>query len=110
MGVLGAKCLPFSAIPVIDIGPLLAGEAISVARVAEEFGVACRHVGFFYVGNHGIPSGRIDRLRAETERFFALPLDVKMAYDIDRAQRHRGYVPLGAISTDIGAKPDIQEG
>lgn len=109
-GVLGARRVPFSAIPVIDIGPMRAGEPAAVARVAEEIGAACRHVGFFYVKNHGIPQAQTDRLTEETKKFFALPLAAKMAYDIDRVQRHRGYVPFGTIVADIKAEPDIQEG
>jgi isopenicillin N synthase-like dioxygenase len=109
-GVLGAKRVPFSEIPVIDVGPLLAGEPSAVARVAEEIGRACRNVGFFYIRNHGIAAEKIDRLVSETKRFYALPMAARMAYDIERVQRHRGYVPMGALYADVGAEPDIQEG
>ena len=58
-----ARQVDFDAIPVIDIGPFLTGDTVAQARVAEEIGQACRHVGFFYVRNHGIPQPVIDRLK-----------------------------------------------
>ena len=67
-------------------------------------------VGFFYVRGHGVPESVIAGAQASMRDFFALPLDDKMVLDIRRNRRHRGYVPLGGVSADPGAMPDLQEG
>lgn len=105
-----ARQLDFDAIPVIDIGPFLSGDAEAQRRVAEEIGQACRHVGFFYVKNHGIPQPVIDELMAQTKAFFHLPLEEKRKVDAMKVQRHRGYIPNGDLYADVKAKPDMQEG
>ena len=43
-----------SAIPVIDVAPLLGGSVEGAKAVAKELGHACRSVGFFYVTGHGV--------------------------------------------------------
>ena len=65
-----ARKVDFDAIPVIDLGPFLKGELGAKEKVAEEIGRACRHVGFFYIKNHGIPQPMIDELMTQTLRFF----------------------------------------
>ncbi len=107
---LGAKRLDPAALPVIDIGPLGDGTGPKAAAVAEAIGRACRSSGFFYIGNHGVPQPTIDGLISATTDFFDLPLESKRAYDIDRFQRHRGYVPYGGLYADPTANPDVQEG
>jgi len=105
-----ARQVDFDSIPVIDIGPFLRGDEAAKARVAEELGHACRHVGFFYVKNHGIPQAIVDELMAQTRHFFHLPLEEKLKVDIKRFGRHRGYILHGDLYADVKANPDLQEG
>ncbi len=100
----------FDSIPLIDFAPFLGGEAAGRRRVADAIGRACRHTGFFYIVNHGISGACVDALIRQTYRFFRQPLEDKMRVDIDRIQRHRGYVPQGALYADVNAHPDVQEG
>jgi hypothetical protein len=44
-----------SAIPVIDVAPLMTGSPEQAKAVAAALGQACREVGFFYITGHGIP-------------------------------------------------------
>lgn len=82
------------AIPVIDLGPYLAGENGALARKAAQLGEASATLGFFFIGNHGVPQSLVDRVFAETEQFHALPLDEKMKVKmVSRALI--GYLPLG---------------
>ena len=85
-----AKQVPFDSIPLIDLGPFLAGTADDRARVATEIGKACRDIGFFYVTNHGVPQTLIDAVFAQSKRFFALPHDEKMRISIVDSPNHRG--------------------
>ncbi len=78
-------------IPVLDLGPFLAGEAGAAERLAEELRYAQENIGFYFVKNHGVPMDLIHRGYAELERFFALPDEEKLAL---RATATRpGYVP-----------------
>ena len=40
-------------IPVIDFGPVFAGEPGALQRLAPTVGHACENVGFFYAAGHG---------------------------------------------------------
>ncbi|GIT54750.1 MAG: hypothetical protein Ct9H300mP16_19100 [Pseudomonadota bacterium] len=42
--------------------------------------------------------------------FFALPEHIKTRYDIGRIKRHRGFVPVGALTAGPDEDPDQQEG
>jgi isopenicillin N synthase-like dioxygenase len=64
-------------IPIIDMGPCLAGEAGADRRMAAELRAVTETVGFFYLKNHPVPQQLIERMFAESKRFFALPLDEK---------------------------------
>ncbi len=104
---LAARSVPIAELPIIDIGAL--GSGTAERAIAKAVGAACRSAGFFYIRDHGIPEAVTDRLVAETAAFFDLPLATKLEYDIDRVQRHRGYVPYGGLYADPTAKPDVQE-
>ena len=65
-------------IPVIDIGPYLAGETGALEATAKAIGAASETLGFYFLGNHGIPQALIDRVFAETQRFHELPLAKKL--------------------------------
>jgi len=107
---VSARKVDFDSIPVIDLGPFLKGDAGAKEKVAEEIGHACRHVGFFYIKNHGIAEPVIDELMKQTLRFFRQPLEIKKKVDANFIQRHRGYIPMGDLYADVNARPDIQEG
>ena len=110
MADLDARRIGVDEIPVIDVGALFGDDHADRLRVADALDDACRNTGFFYVVNHRVPSATIDGARAAMQDFFTLPLEAKMALDIAKIQRHRGYVPLGGLYADPAAAPDLQEG
>lgn len=111
LGVLGARRIPFDHIPIVDIGPMFGRDRAAMRRCANRMREVCQRIGFCYVVNHGVPRERIERALQQCEQFFALPLAVKMAYDIARQGSHRGYVPSGTLTAGPDAKqPDLQEG
>ncbi|MDB5436470.1 MAG: iron oxidase, partial [Phenylobacterium sp.] len=97
-------------LPVIDMAPLFgAGDAASRARVAGKIARACEAHGFFYLVGHGIGPDVLRALDAESRRFFALPLEAKMAISMARGGRAwRGYFPVGGELTS--GQPDLKEG
>jgi isopenicillin N synthase-like dioxygenase len=104
----GAGCS--GALPVIDVGPLLAsGQAAATAAVAGEIQAACRDRGFFYVTGHGVPAGLLAELADASAEFFALPLADKLEIAMEHGGRAwRGYFPVGAELTS--GQPDLKEG
>ena len=65
-------------IPVIDLGPYLAGEPGALERTAALLGEASETIGFYFIANHGVPSSLVDCVFDEAERFHHLPLERKM--------------------------------
>jgi isopenicillin N synthase-like dioxygenase len=80
-------------IPVIDLGPYLAGEPGALERTARALGAACEEIGFYFIANHGVQQSYIDRVFVEAERFHSLPLERKMA--VKALDQPIGYLPLG---------------
>ena len=97
-------------LPVIDMAPLFGpGVAAGRARVAGKIARACKAYGFFYLVGHGIGLNVLRALEEESRRFFALPLDAKMAISMARGGRAwRGYFPVGGELTS--GRPDLKEG
>ena len=83
-------------LPIIDLAAYRAGEDRALAAAARELDRACRDVGFFFIRNHGVPQGLIDRTFAETRRFHHLPYERKIATPINRD--NRGYMRLGGTT------------
>ncbi len=81
-------------IPVIDYGPYFAGEPGALERLAGEVAHACENIGFFYALNHGVPDQLVDRAFAASRRFFALPLEQKLALKLN--ENNIGYLPVNA--------------
>ena len=93
-------------IPVID----LQGE-----NVPWEIHKACRETGFFYVANHRVPQPMIDAQFECARRFFALPLEKKLAIHMKNSASTAGYEPIGGQILDsqdaasAKAPPDLKE-
>jgi len=105
-----ARAGDWSALPVVDVGPVLGGgPAAAVAAVAEQIQAACRDRGFFYVTGHGVPPELIAELADASAEFFALPLPDKLEIAMERGGRAwRGYFPVGGELTS--GRPDLKEG
>ena len=79
-------------IPVIDLGPYLAGETGAMARSAAELRFALTEIGFYFIVNHGVPASQSRGVFDQAARFHAQPLDRKMDIRIDR--HNVGYLPM----------------
>ena len=84
---------PDMKIPVIDIGPYLAGEAGALERTAALLADAAETLGFYFIGNHGISQSLIDRVFEQTQRFHELPLEKKL--EVQAIGKVIGYLPQG---------------
>ena len=101
----------FDAVPVIDFAGMLGDDPAEKAKVARALNDACTNVGFFYIKNHGVPQTLMDRMFAESERFFQIPPDDKMAIHVKKSPHLVGYVGMEEENADPAvSKGDIHEG
>jgi isopenicillin N synthase-like dioxygenase len=101
-----------SVIPVVDLGPYLAGRPGALQRVADEIGGALETIGFFLLVNHGVDRALIDRTFAEARRFHAQPMAAKLALRMN--EHNNGYMTMGRYAvwtSEVNAndKPDLNE-
>ena len=99
-------------IPVIDLGPYLAGALGAIDRTADELRFALTEVGFYFIVNHGIPSGQIREVFRQVARFHARPLEEKLEIKLDK--HNVGYLPMkgDTLRTSTVAtvtKPNLNE-
>jgi isopenicillin N synthase-like dioxygenase len=98
----------FSSIPLVDVSDLVAGRP-GRYEVAKRLAGACAESGFFYAVGHGVDPALQQRLREASRRFFALPLEQKLAIRMAHGGRAwRGYFPVGGELTS--GRPDQKEG
>jgi isopenicillin N synthase-like dioxygenase len=95
-------------VPVIDLSDAYASAAAK-RRLAAEIRKTCRESGFFYVKNHAVPNEVMAAQLAASRRFFAQPLEAKLALDLNRSPVRRGYEPMAAQTLDSGSPPDLKE-
>ncbi|HSF18452.1 MAG TPA: 2-oxoglutarate and iron-dependent oxygenase domain-containing protein [Vicinamibacteria bacterium] len=95
-----------SNLPVIDLEPWFRGDR---GRTAWALRSACLKTGFFFVSNHRLPDGLLDRIRAASRSFFSLPLEEKLRIHFEKARKQRGYIPLRGESSDPKGKGDEKE-
>ena len=84
--------VPRESIPILDVGPYLRGDAGAWDTLVGQLRAAQEIVGFYYIVGHDIPWDLVDRTFDACARFHALPLEQKMAIEINRD--HVGYVPM----------------
>jgi isopenicillin N synthase-like dioxygenase len=79
-------------IPVIDLGPNLAGASGALDRAAEELRIALTEIGFYFITGHGVPPQLTRETFRQAARFHAQPLDRKLAIKLDK--HNVGYLPF----------------
>jgi isopenicillin N synthase-like dioxygenase len=84
-------------IPVLDLGPYLAGAPGARARLGLQLRHAFEDIGFYFIVNHGVPKSLVDAVFAETRRFHDQPLERKLEV---RLNHHNvGYLPMRGSTT-----------
>ena len=83
-----------SRIPLLDIGPYLAGAPGARATLSRAIERTCRDTGFLVISNHGIDPRLIENTFTAAATFFDLPLERKLPLKI--GDLNIGYLPHGA--------------
>ena len=75
-----------------------------ISRTSAHAWQACVEYGFFYVINHGVDRGLLERVFAESRSFFQQPMVEKMA--LRKNSSHRGYTApySGKVDDLIGSR------
>ncbi len=99
-------------IPILDLGPYLAGEYGADHSLAEQLRWASENIGFYFIRNHGVEQAMIDATFREAARFHALPMAAKEKLLINKHQI--GYLPMGGAKMRSSAvnrntKHDLNE-
>ncbi|MEN0075846.1 MAG: 2OG-Fe(II) oxygenase family protein [Paracraurococcus sp.] len=99
-------------IPVLDLGPYLAGAPGALEATAAQLRHICETIGFLFVVNHGVPAGLVAETFEAAARFHALPLEEKLAVKVNPVLQ--GYMPLRGSTTrtsslSTGNKPNENE-
>src|SRR5205823_11052257 len=92
--------------------PYLAGEPGALTPLAAAIARTCEDTGFLVVANHGVPEHLPERIFAEAARFFALPVEDKLALKI--GELNIGYLPFGGQTVrhspvNQNTKPNFSE-
>lgn len=83
--------LPQRPLPVMDLGPYLAGDPGALEALAAKWREACEGLGFLCLVNHGLAQSEIDKMEAAARRFHALPDAEKLKIKVNEHQR--GFIP-----------------
>jgi isopenicillin N synthase-like dioxygenase len=96
--------------PVIDIGALreaaAARDPARASSVVAAMRLACTGTGFFYIANHGVAPASVERIFAESKRFFAQPTALKERIAITA---NRGYEGIGRQALNEATGADVKE-
>jgi isopenicillin N synthase-like dioxygenase len=90
-----------TGIPVLDAQALSTGDIAALEVFATDFRHSYETIGFGCIVNHGIDSALIRQVFDASARFHALPLDTKMAVELN--SQHRGYIPINS-SMDVNSR------
>src|SRR5947207_4363727 len=99
-------------IPVIDLGPYLAGTPGAIERTAGELRFALTEIGFYFIVNHGVPLAQIRDVFRQVARFHAQQLEKKLEIKLDK--HNVGYLPmkgdtLRTSTVEPVTKPNLNE-
>ena len=99
-------------IPILDIGPYLAGEPDALDAIAAQLRHAQENVGFYFIINHGVSKPLITSAYDALRHFFALPDAEKQKVRLN--PQRTGYVPSKSsvyVTSNVNenTKPDLNE-
>ena len=100
------------AVPVIDLGPYLAGDPGALDSAAAQLRHALTEIGFYSIINHGVPAALVREAYRQVACFHARPLAEKLKIKLDK--HNVGYLPMmgDTLRTSVVAdvtKPNVNE-
>ncbi len=96
-------------IPRLDLDDYVHGTQEQKKRFSDEIGKAFNETGFVTITNHGMTRELMDELYTEIKKFFSLPDDQKLKYEIPELAGQRGYTSKGREKAKDAKTPDLKE-
>jgi isopenicillin N synthase-like dioxygenase len=95
-------------LPILDLGPYLAGQPDALDELAQQLRYALENIGFYFIKGHGVPRALCEDVFKQTERFHAQPLERKLK--LKRNYDNVGYLPMAErVGRDAEIKPNVNE-
>lgn len=98
-----------SRIPLVDFSAAFSGDPRGHAKLAADLRDACANVGFFYLGNHGIPESVFAAQLDWTRKLFELPADQLESVSVAHSNCMHGFAGIGTQALDSDTPPDLKE-
>lgn len=99
----------YSGIPSLDLSDFTNGTAEQKAAFVRNLGTAYEETGFAAVRNHGLSDELCTELYAQVKKFFELPLESKLRYEIPELAGQRGYTSFGREHAKGSSVGDLKE-
>lgn len=99
----------YNEIPSLDLDDFTSGDPVRKSKFVEELGKAYQNIGFVAVKNHGLSTELTQKLYASVQKFFSLPDDVKLSYEITELAGQRGYISKGREKAKGRNTGDLKE-
>ncbi len=96
-------------IPVVNLAEFLDDDDEKKQAFVQKLGAAFETVGFVAVTNHTIPGKLITDLYNYVQKFFSLPLQKKLKYEVEGLAGQRGYTSFGKEHAKGSEAPDLKE-
>ncbi len=98
-----------SAIPNVNLEDFVSGDSEQKVKFIKEIGAAFEDIGFVALSGHFLSESLVENLYAEIKNFFALPQEVKDAYEIEGIGGQRGYTSFGKEHAKGRKEGDLKE-
>jgi isopenicillin N synthase-like dioxygenase len=85
----------YDEVPSLDLADFTSGSEPRKAKFVADLGAAYNNIGFAAIKNHYLTDELSEKLYAVIKKFFALPDEVKLKYEIPGLAGQRGYVGKG---------------
>lgn len=96
-------------IPSVDLADFLSGDATRKQKFVQQLGEAYENIGFVALKNHNFSRELQDKLYNEVQKFFSLPVETKLKYEIEGLGGQRGYTSFGKEHAKGRPAPDLKE-
>jgi len=98
-----------NSIPTVDLAHFTSTDPAIRMQFVQDLGTAFQNVGFVAVRNHGISESVIAEMYEQVKRFYALPIETKLKYEVPGLAGQRGYTSFGKEKAKHSAVGDLKE-
>ena len=98
-----------NTIPSVDLREFTSGDPDRKNAFVQQIGNAFETIGFVALSGHFLKDSLVEKLYAEVKKFFDLPNEVKMKYEIPGIGGQRGYTSFGKEHAKGRKEGDLKE-